>query len=146
MRDAHIVIRPACSTLAFLCAALAVILPGCTRAVGPAAVGTLGPGGGELAVMRLRPDVAASSCRRWILGIPLEDRWVDDPVAPLVAELLSRDADATVLSEADVRWEHLSAGLYERQCVTVRGVLGRPMRTITLPAGADAHGHQGHRH
>ena len=114
--------------------------------MGPAALGTLGPGGEDLAVMHLRPDVEASSCRRWILGIPLDGTQVDDPVAPLVAQLLSADPDATVLSEAMVHWEHLSAGIYERQCVTVHGVLGRPMRTITIPAGADVHGGHPHMH
>jgi len=119
---------------------------GCTRAMGPTALGTLGPGSEEPAVMRLRPDVEASTCRHWILGIPLDDPQLDDPVAPLVTQLLSGDPDATVLSEAAVRWDHLSAGIYERQCVTVHGVLGRPMRTITIPAGADVHGGHGHMH
>jgi hypothetical protein len=125
-------------------AALAIaIAPGCTRTTGPAAIGTLGPGTEDLAVMRLRPDVAATSCRRWVVGIPLDDHGAGDPVAPLVARLLSGDPEATVLSEADVRWEHLSAGLYERQCVTVRGVLARPIRTITIPSGEkDHHGHE----
>jgi len=94
--------------------------------------------------MRLRPDVEATSCRRWIVGIPLDADHADDPVAPLVARLLSGDSEATVLSEADVRWEHFSAGVYERQCVTVRGVLARPIRTVTIPTGA--HGHHGHEH
>ena len=66
---------------------------------------------------------------------------VNDPVAPMVSELLSRDPDATVLSEADVRWEHLSLVLFERQCVRIRGVLGRPIRTITIPDAAGAHRH-----
>jgi hypothetical protein len=118
----------------------------CTRSVGPTAIGTLGPGGEELGVMRLRPQVEASSCRRWILGIPVSGTFPDDPVAPLVMELLSRDPDATVLSEADLRWEHLTVGFYERQCVTVRGVLGRTMRTITIPGGMDVHGQHGHSH
>jgi hypothetical protein len=39
----------------------------------------------------------------------------------------------------------LSVGLYERQCVTVRGVLDRPIRTITIPSGG-THGHHGHQH
>ena len=109
--------------------------------MGPTALGTLGPGGEDLAVMRLRPDVEASSCRRWILGVPLDGGDANDPVAPMVSELLSRDPDATVLSEADVRWEHLSLGLFERQCVRIRGVLGRPIRTITIPDAAGAHRH-----
>ena len=113
---------------------------GCMRYAGPTAIGTLGPGAGELAVMRLRPDVEASSCRRWILGVPVGDT-SDDPVGEIVAELLAREPDATVLSDADVRWDHMALGLYERQCVTVRGVLGRTMPTITIPTGADAHGH-----
>lgn len=91
--------------------------------------------------MRLRPDVTATSCRRWIVGIPLDGDPPADPVAPLVARLLSDDSEASVLSEADVRWEHLSALVYERQCVTVRGVLARPIRTITIPG--DAHDHHG---
>jgi hypothetical protein len=114
--------------------------------MGPTALGTLGPGGDELAVMRLRPDVEASSCRRWVLGIPLDGPPSDDPVAPLITQLLSGDPEATLLSEATVRWEHLAAGIYERQCVTLHGVLGRPMRTITIPAGPDAHGGHGHMH
>lgn len=104
-------------------------------------LGTLGPGTDQVAVMRLRPGVEASSCRRWILGIPTGEPLADDPIAPLVAELLVRDAEATLLSEADVRWDHLALGVYERQCVVVRGVLGRTMRTITIPSGAGAHAH-----
>jgi hypothetical protein len=123
---------------------LTSLIAGCTRSTGPSALGTLGPGVEELALMRLRSDVEATSCRRWFLGVPL-DRDAGDPIAPMVTELLSRDAEATVLGEADVRWEHLSLGLFERQCVTVRGVLGRPIRTITIP-GAGAHDHHGHEH
>ena len=113
--------------------------------MGPTAIGTLGPGDGAPAVMRLRPDVEATACRRWILGVPLGGENADDPVAPLVAQLLARDPEATVLSEANIRWEHLSVGLYERQCVTVGGVLARPIRTITIPSGG-SHGHHGHEH
>jgi len=102
-------------------------------------VGTLGPDAEQLAVMRLQPDAEASSCRRWILGIPLGGRQLDDPIAPLVAELLAREPDATVLADADVRWDHLSLGVYERQCVVVRGILGRTMRTITIPGGHAHH-------
>ena len=36
--------------------------------------------------MRLRPDVEASSCRRWVLGIPIDGPKPDDPVAALQAE------------------------------------------------------------
>ena len=102
-------------------------------------MGTLGPGADQVAVMRLRPGVEASSCRRWILGIPIDRSQSDDPVAPLVAELLASDPEATLLSEADVRWDHLSLGVYERQCVVVHGVLGRAMRTITIPSGHAHH-------
>ena len=123
---------------------LAGLLSSCARSVGPTTLGTLGPGGDELAVMRLRPGVEASSCRRWILGIPLDGDSARDPLSPMLKELLSRDPEATVLSEADIRWDHLTLGVFERQCVTVRGVLGRTMRTITIPGGADAHGHHGH--
>jgi hypothetical protein len=114
------------------------------RSVGPTSVGMLGLGSDAPAVMRLKPDAEASSCRRWILGIPVSGVGSDDPITPLLNELLSREPEATVLSEADVRWEHLAVGLYERQCVTLRGVLGRTMRTITIPGTTDAHGHHQH--
>ena len=91
--------------------------------------------------MRLRPDVEASSCRRWILGVPIGGPQVDDPIAALVAELLAREPEATLLTDADVRWDHLSLGVYERECVVVRGILGRTMRTITIPSGAGGHAH-----
>ena len=110
--------------------------------MGPIALGTLGPGTAEMAVMRLRPDVEARSCRRWIVGIPLDDPGPADPVAALASGLLAREPEASVLSEADVQWEHLSLGVYERQCVTLRGVLGRPMRTITIPVDAAEHHHE----
>jgi hypothetical protein len=90
--------------------------------------------------MRLQPGVEASSCRRWILGVPIDAPLPDDPIAPLVDELLSRNAEATLLSEANVRWDHLALGVYERQCVVVGGVLARTMRTITIPSGA-GHAH-----
>jgi hypothetical protein len=89
--------------------------------------------------MRLRPDVEASSCRRWVLGIRIDGSQQDDPVAALVEELLAREPEATLLSDAEVRWDHLSLGIYERQCVVVRGSLGRAMRTITIPSGAGGH-------
>jgi hypothetical protein len=145
MTDSRFRIRSACSTAPLAWAALAAALAsGCTRATGPTALGALGPGAEDLAVMRLRPDAEATSCRRWIVGIPLDGDRDADPVAPLVTRLLSGDSEATVLSEADVRWEHFSAGVYERQCVTVRGVLARPIRTITIPT--DMHDHHGHEH
>ena len=127
---------PRWAAFALLPAALVV---GCARSLGPTPVGTLGPGAEQVAVMRLRPDVEASSCRRWFLGIPIDRSQSDDPVAPLVAELLARDPEATLLSEADIRWDHLSLGVYERQCVVVHGVLGRAMRTITIPSGHAHH-------
>jgi hypothetical protein len=89
--------------------------------------------------MRLRPDVEASSCRRWVLGIPIDGPHPEDPVAVLVTELLAQEPEATMLSEAYVRWDHLSLGVYERQCLLVRGTLGRAMRTITIPSGAGGH-------
>ena len=65
-----------------------------------------------------------------------------DPITAMVTELLAREPDATVLSEADLRWDHLSLGVYERQCVAIHGVLGRTVRTITIPSGAG----EGHHH
>ena len=149
MDESRVLIRLACSTAPSLFAALGIVLTlaeGCARSVGPTAIGTLGPGTDTVAVMRLRPGVESSSCRRWILGIPVGGVDADDSVAALLTELLSQEPDATVLSEAEIRWEHLAAGIYERQCVTLRGVLGRTMRTITIPGDADVHGHHGHSH
>ena len=124
---------------AALVLAPALLVTACTRSLGPTSVGALGPGAEEVAVMRLRPDVEASSCRRWVLGIPIDGPQPEDPVAALVTELLAQEPEATLLSEADVRWDHLSFGIYERQCVVVRGILGRTMRTITIPSGAGGH-------
>jgi hypothetical protein len=124
---------------AALVLAPALLVTACTRSLGPTPVGTLGSGTEEAAVMRLRPDVQASSCRRWILGIPIDGSQPEDPVTALVTGLLAQEPEATLLSEADVRWDHLSLGIYERQCIAVRGNLGRAMRTITIPSGAGGH-------
>lgn len=112
--------------------------------MGPASLGTLGPGADTLAVMRLRPDVEASSCRHWIFGVPLDsDRRADeDLVASMVTELLSRDPEANVFSEGSVQWDRFCMGFYERQCIMVHGVLARTIRTVTIPLGADPHDHQ----
>src|SRR5687767_11542880 len=107
MNESRVLIRSASSTARPRWAALALALAaGCTGGMGPAGIGTLGAGNETPAVMRLQPDVSATVCQRWILGIPLGPDDAGDPVAPLVAELLSRDAEATLLNEADIRWEH----------------------------------------
>jgi len=86
--------------------------------------------------MRLRPNAAATSCRRWFAGVLLHAD-PDDPVQ----HLLATEREANVLSEGTVQVEEFSVGPYVRQCVTFRGVLARTIRTITIPARETHHHH-----
>jgi hypothetical protein len=96
--------------------------------------------------MRLRPDAEAFACRRWLFGVPIGSSASRDahPPATLVAHVLGREPDANALADAEVRWDSFDVGVYERQCITVRGAISRSIRTVTIPAGAHPHEHHEH--
>lgn len=121
-----------------LLALLALVGSACTRTTAPLPLGSLIPDPETVAVMRLRPDAAATTCRRWFAGVLL-DADPDDPVQ----RLLATEREANVLGEGTVQVEEFSVGPYVRQCVTIRGVLARTIRSITIPAG-EAHHHHHH--
>jgi hypothetical protein len=95
---------------------------------------------GVVGLKLLYPGVEARSCAASVLGIGPPAPRVED----VVARLLARDDEAQVLADAEVRWDVLLTGLYNRRCVSVRGDLARPTSTLLLPAPAG--GHAGHHH
>ena len=93
-----------------------------------------------LGVKMLRPAIEARSCRASVLGIPLQAG--EPAVDEAFADLLRRDEEGNVLTQAELREERLLTGIYNRRCLVLRGDLGRLVSTVTLPM-PDTHEHHG---
>ena len=79
-------------------------------------------------------DVAARSCQSFVLGIPIGPNLsLDDPVA----RILASDSEGNAITNLHVSWRRLRTGLYDRDCLEVRGDLVRTISTVTLPHHAD---------
>jgi len=107
----------------------ALALAGCSASLGSA--GVLLPDADAVGVKLLRPGVSAQSCRVSIVGIPLDAG--DPSLQEATARMLALDAEANALTDADVRWEHVVTGLYNRRCIEVRGNLVRTISSVTIP-------------
>jgi hypothetical protein len=122
-------------------AALVIVLTTCLGcAASTSRLELLTPRPGVVGLKLLHPGVEQRACTSSVLGV--------GPPAPrveeLVAALLARDDEAQVLADAEVRWDVLLTGVYNRRCVAVRGDLARPTSTVVLPAPPG--GHAGHHH
>ena len=115
---------------------VAAVVSGCTSSLGTA--GVLLPDADAVGVKLLRPGVSGRSCRASIVGIPLDDG--SPSLGEAMARVLALDAEGDALTNADVRWERVVTGLYNRRCVEVRGNLVRTISTVTIPmVGHGAH-------
>jgi hypothetical protein len=56
--------------------------------------------------------------------------------------MTGRDGEANAISNAVVSWTRVSTGVYSRECVEIRGNVGRVVTTVLLPSS----GHHGHPH
>lgn len=111
--------------LALVCLALAA----CASSLGP--VGMLAGDPDAVAVKLIAPGAVGRSCRVSVLGMPLGTG--EPTLAEALGEILARDREANLVAHADVRWEHLVTGVYNRRCVEVRGDLARAITTVKLP-------------
>ena len=82
----------------------------------------------------LRPEAAARSCQSFVLGLPMgPDISLDDAVE----RILALDSEGNAIANVHLSWSRLRAGLYDRDCLEVRGDLVRTISTVTLPHHAD---------
>ncbi len=108
--------------------AAAAALAGCSASLG--SMGVLLPEASSVGLKVLRPGVRGRSCRASIAGLPLDAG--EPELREAVAQVLALDA----LTNAEVRWQRLVTGLYNRRCVEVRGDLARVVPSVTLPMPA----------
>ena len=118
-----------------------LVAVGCGSALGP--VGLVASGSGATAVKLLRPAAVARVCRSSFLGIPLGTERGE--MRDALARILALDGEGDVVTNAEVRVQWVTTGVYNRQCVEVRGDLARTIRTITVPSLHEP-GEQGHHH
>jgi hypothetical protein len=116
---------------------LAAFTAGCATPLG--SVNALQPKFDTFGVKLLVPSVTGRSCRTSILGVPLKSG--DPDVQEALAQILARDAEGDVVTDARLSSECIFLGLYNRRCVSVEGNLGRTIRVVTVPMPASHHGH-----
>ncbi len=95
----------------------------------------------ERGVKMIRPNVVARACRSAAFGVSLGGD--TDLVAAALAQLQAVDAEADVVTDVQVDEERLVTGLYDRDCVVLRGDVGREVSTVVLPRSP---GHEHHEH
>ena len=108
---------------------VAAVIGGCGTSLGTA--GVLLPDADAVGVKLLHPGAVGRSCRASIVGIPLDEG--DPSLEEATARVLALDAEGNALTNADVRWERVVTGLYNRRCVEVRGNLVRTISSLTIP-------------
>jgi len=116
---------------------LAGFLTACTTSVGT--VGVMRRNAGDVGVKLLRPGVTGRSCRASLVGLPLSGSPPD--LREALEEIFGLDAEGDMVVNAEVRWQQLLTGLYNRRCIEVQGDLARTVSTIIIPAPAEHHGH-----
>ena len=117
----------------------AIGLSGCAASLGT--VGLVRLDADEVGLKLLRPGVTGHSCRVSLLGVPLTAGAPD--LREAIAEILALDREGNVVANAEVRWERLVTGIYNRRCLEVHGDLARTVSIIRLPAPP---AHPGHPH
>jgi hypothetical protein len=108
-----------------------VAVCGCGTSLGTA--GVLLPDPDAVGVKLLHPGVGGRSCRSSIVGIPLGEG--NPSLEEATGRVLALDAEGNALTNADLRWEHLVTGVYNRRCIVVRGNLVRTISSVTIPMG-----------
>ena len=109
---------------------LALVLSGCASSLGT--LGVVHPDATDVGLKLLTPGALGRSCRASVLGIPL--RAGEPDLREAVGEILALHPEGNVVANANVRWQRLVIGVYNRRCVEVRGDLARTVSTIRLPA------------
>jgi len=112
--------------------AAAAALAGCSASLGT--MGVLLPEASSVGLKVLRPGVRGRSCRASIAGLPLDAG--EPELREAVAQVLALDPEGNALTNAEVRWQRLVTGLYNRRCVEVSGDLARTVPSVTLPMPA----------
>jgi hypothetical protein len=85
----------------------------------------------------LRRDARASVCRTRILGMTLGSSAA--PLDEAVRRLLGLDPEADALTEVRLESRLMSAGVFDRSCVTVQANVVRQIPVATLPAPPGHH-------
>ncbi len=114
---------------------LVVLLAGCVTRLGDAPF--IGRDHELVGTKLLRPGATGRSCRTTIFGVKRGAG--EGTLDEAVAQLLARDDEGNVVTDAAVEEERLTTGIFNRRCVVVRGDLGRTVSTVTVPMPA---GHQ----
>ena len=107
---------------------LAAIAAGCTRWSGHLPAVAFDTAGGA---KMLRPDAHASVCRTRVLGLPLGPAGA--PLDEAAHALLALDPEADALTDVRIESRALSAGLFDRSCVTVQANVVRRIPVVNLP-------------
>jgi hypothetical protein len=107
---------------------LAAITAGCVGWSGHLPAVAFGTAGGA---KMLRPDARASACRTRVLGLTLGPGGA--PLDEAVHALLALDPEADALTDVRVESRTLSAGLFDRSCVTVQANVVRTIPVVNLP-------------
>lgn len=79
----------------------------------------------------LRPDARASVCRTRVLGLPLGPGGA--PLDEATHALLALDPEADALTDVRIESCALSAGLFDRSCVSVQANVVRRIPVVNLP-------------
>jgi len=119
--------------------ALCVILVGgCTTHVGSA--GVIAPAPETVGVKLLRPQVTGRACRQSILWWHIGEN--TPPLRSALGNIMALDPEGTVVTDAEITEDRFVTGLLNRVCLEVRGNLGRPTPTLSLPGAADHTDHE----
>jgi hypothetical protein len=117
--------------------AAVLALAGCGASV--SRVGLLGADPDLVGIKLLRPNVTGRSCRSSVLGVPTQAG--SPSIEEALGQLLALDEEGNLVSHAEVRWQRLVTGVYNRTCVEVHGDLARGVTTVVLPMPGHEHHH-----
>ncbi len=127
-----------CAAVRHACLSLMVLgVAACASST--ASLGTIAKDAGIVGTKLLRPGVAVRTCRRTILGVPVDA--ASPSLTSALEAALATDSEANVVDNATVTWSHTNAVVYGRECVELRGDVARTVSTVVLPAGSGDHGH-----
>ncbi len=119
-----------------LAAALGTI--GCSARVATLP-GVLGPEAYPPAMV-LATGATGEDCGTSILFVPLRRASLADAAARAIASV----PEATLLIDVEVRTTGLVTGVYNRECVHVKGSAAKLVSSVSVPMPAGHHGHHDH--
>lgn len=105
------------------------ILDACSMPVARFGVVTTDPD--VIGIKLLRPNVRARSCRATVFAIPLARG--EPSVDEAMRELEALDSETNAITNAEVAWDRIVTGVYNRTCVEIHGDLGRVISTVIVP-------------